>query len=88
MIYLGLFCGISRWYFVLNKVLFVQEDIDKLFIKKYQLVVKEQIVQWVNLELGIVGVLVEMNLLFLEVYGFEFLEIFEGNKKFNIKSGK
>lgn len=87
-IYLGSFCGISRWYLVLNKVLSVQEDTDKSFIKKHQSVVKEQTAQWVNSEPGIVGALVEMNPSFPEVHGFEPSETFEGNKKLNTKSGK
>lgn len=66
-----------------------KEDTDKSFIKKHQVVVKQQTTQWANSEAGITGALIDMNPYFPKEYGFEPTEpTLEENKKPNIKSGK
>lgn len=67
----------------------LQEDTDKSFIKKHQLVVKQQTTQWANSEGGITGALIDMNPYFPEEYGFEPTKsTLEENKKPTVKSGK
>jgi hypothetical protein len=81
--------GVDEWKSVLSLLIIFQEDTDKSFIKKHQVVVKQQTTQWANSEAGITGALIDMNPYFPKEYGFEPTEpTLEENKKPNIKSGK
>jgi hypothetical protein len=61
----------DEWKSVLSLVITLQEDTNKTFIKKHQLVVKQQTTQWANSKAGLTSALIDMNPYFPNEYGFE-----------------